>query len=107
MTGAVVRRWEATIARRDIARWIDTFRDRVFPAMRAIEGFLGIRILAGREGDPCLVTVLTSWRDMHAVRRFSGDDPGRAVLPDFMAPFFADADARATFHDELMVEAGQ
>ena len=104
MTGTLVRRWEAVIARADIQEWIETFRARAFPGMRAVEGFQGIRIQAERDADPCHVTVLTEWDDMTAVKHYAGDVPERTVMPDFMAPFFVSYDAQASFHDTLMVE---
>ncbi len=104
MSRPVVRRWKASIARGDVEEWLDTFKARAFPHMRAVEGFLGIRILVSRQGDPCRATVLTSWQDMEAVRRYAGQDPARTVMPDFMAKFFPEYEAQATFHDEVMVE---
>ncbi len=104
MTGPIVRKWQATIARGDIDAWVGTFRDRAFPGMRAVEGFRDVTFLAEREADPCRVTVLTTWDDLDAVRRYAGTDPARTVMPDFMAPFFPDYDAQATFHDQVLVE---
>lgn len=105
MSGPVVRIWRATIARGDIDDWVATYRARVLPDMRRVEGFRGVRFLVDRTGDPCAVTVLTTFDDMDAVRRFAGDDPGRTVLPDFMARFFPSYDARATFHEQVLAEA--
>lgn len=104
MTGVVVRNWEAKIARGDIDAWRQLFFDRVLPFMKSINGFQGVRVLAAREGDPCIMTVQTSWSDMEAVGRFAGGDPARTYLPDFMVPFFPVYDALATFHDEILTE---
>ena len=104
MSRPVVRRWKASIARGDVEEWLDTFKTRAFPHMRTVPGFLGIRILVSREGDPCRATVLTTWEDMEAVRRYAGQEPASTVMPDFMVPFFPTYDAQATFHDEVMVE---
>ena len=104
MTGAVMRKWEAQIARGDIGAWKETFLSRVLPAMRDIEGFRGLSVLASHADDPCRMTVLTRWKDMEAVTRFAGGDPGKTYLPDFMKPFFPSWDARATFHDEILLE---
>ncbi len=104
MTGAVVRRWEATLARDDLTAWVEAFRSRVLPKMRAVDGFHDVTFLARREEDPCHVVVLTKWRDMAAVAAFAGQDAAKAVLPDFMARFFKAYDAEATFYDEILRE---
>ena len=100
----VVRRWEAKVARGDLGDWAATFRQRVLPNVRKIDGFESVTFLAGQEDDPAPVTVLMRWRDMEAINRFAGEDPAKTVLPDFMERFFTDYDARATFHDELLLE---
>ncbi len=104
MTDVIVRKWEAMIARSDIAAWKETFMERVFPHMKGIDGFKGVTVFAAREGDPCIMTVQTNWRDMEAVVRFAGDDPARTYLPDFMVPFFPKYEAFATFHDQVLAE---
>ena len=106
MSGAVVRRWEATVARGDLDGWIDTFRARVLPGMCALDGFRSVSFLAKRDDDPCHVVVLTKWRDMAAITRFAGENAARTVLPDFMARFFKTYDAEATFYDEVFREDG-
>lgn len=105
MSGCVVRRWEATVARDDLDGWVATYRDRVLDKVKSEDGFQSVAFHSEHEGDPCKVTVLMKWRDMEAVKRFAGDDPAKAVIPDFMQPYFIDADARATFHDEILLEA--
>ena len=104
MNGAVVRRWEATVARDDLTAWAETFHSRVLPKMRAVDGFRDVAFLARRDEDPCHVVVLTGWRDMAAVAAFAGQDAAKAVLPDFMARFFRAYDAEATFYDEILRE---
>lgn len=106
MSGAVVRRWEATVSRRDIDDWVETFRARVLPGMRSVDGFRGVSFLARRGEDPCHVVVLTKWRDMAAVVSFAGEHAARTVLPDFMARFFKTHSEEATFYDEILQEAG-
>ena len=106
MSGAVVRRWEATVARDDLTGWVETFRDRVLPNMRAVDGFRDVTFLARRDEDPAHVIVLTKWRDMAAVVAFAGEHAAKTVLPDFMARFFKTHDAEATFYDQILREEG-
>ena len=104
MSAAVVRRWEATVDRKDIDDWVKMYRARVLPGMHDIDGFEGVSFLARREEDPCHVIALTKWRDMEAITAFAGDNPSNTVLPDFMARFFQTYDAEATFYDEVLQE---
>lgn len=104
MSVAVVRRWEATVARDDLSAWVEAFRTRVLPGMRAVDGFRDVTFLARRDEDPCHVVVLTKWRDMAAVVSFAGKHAAKTVLPDFMAQFFKTHDAEATFYDEILRE---
>ena len=104
MTSAVIRRWEASVDRADIDNWVETFRARVLPGMRAVKGFCGVSFLAKRDDDPCHVVVLTKWQDMASVTRFAGENAAKTVLPDFMARFFRTYDAEATFYDEVLRE---
>ena len=106
MSGAVVRRWEARVARSDLIDWVETFRARVLPDMRAVDGFQDVTFLARRDEDPCHVIVLTKWRNMAAVVAFAGDHAARTVLPNFMARFFKTHDSEATFYDQILREEG-
>lgn len=94
------------MARDDLSDWVETFRARVLPNMRAVDGFHNVTFLARRDEDPCHVVVLTKWRDMTAVVAFAGEQAAKTVLPDFMARFFKTHDAKATFYDEILQEEG-
>ena len=107
MTGAIARRWEGVVKRADLKDWVGTFRERVLPGMRAIDGWRGVSFLCEQTGDPCRVSVTTMWKDEAALRNFSGDNLTRAVVPDFMARFFVEYDADATLHTELFLETGR
>ena len=104
MSGSIVRRWEATVARVDLDDWVETFRERVLPSMRKVSGFRDVTFLAKCNEDPSHVIVLTKWRDMAAVVAFAGEHAAKTVLPDFMARFFVDSDEEATFYDEILRE---
>lgn len=94
------------MARADVDAWVETFRARVLPGMRAVNGFRGVSFFARRDDDPCHVMVLTKWRDLAAIESFAGDQPNRTVLPEFMAKFFKSYDEEATFYDEVLREDG-
>ncbi|WP_170769266.1 antibiotic biosynthesis monooxygenase [Ruegeria lacuscaerulensis] len=104
MSAAVVRRWEAVVAREDVPGWVETFRTRALPGMRTLNGFLSVSFLVRREQDPCHIVVLTKWRDMAAIVAYAGQNAEKTVMPDFMAKFFKSYDAEATFYDEVLQE---
>ena len=92
------------MAREDLSAWVETYRTRVLPGVRAVDGFLDVTFLARRDEDPCHVVVLTKWRDMAAIVAFAGEQAAKTVLPDFMARFFKTHDAEATFYDQILRE---
>lgn len=94
------------MSRDDLNDWVETFRARVLPGMRSIDGFRDVTFLAKRDEDPCHVIVQTKWRNMAAVTAFAGERAANTVLPDFMARFFKTHDAQATFYDEILREEG-
>lgn len=46
--------------------------------MRGIEGFLEATVLHQVDGDRARITLLTTWADQDAVRRFAGDETDTA-----------------------------
>jgi heme-degrading monooxygenase HmoA len=51
----------------------------VLPALSAIQGHRGVRVLERQEGN-IEVLVMTFWDSMDAIRRFAGPDTERAVV---------------------------
>jgi heme-degrading monooxygenase HmoA len=78
----VVRVWKGRGTADGVARYCgDHFRERVLPQLRALDGFLGARLLVRRAGDDeHEVVVMTTWASLDAVKAFAGEDYGRAVV---------------------------
>ncbi|MGF1446610.1 MAG: antibiotic biosynthesis monooxygenase [Pikeienuella sp.] len=104
MSKPVIRRWEARAGSEAIEAWLAQFRDRVMPKYREAEGFRGVRVLISHGAAIRDVVVLTEWDDMAAVERFSGPEPERAVMPDWVAVLMPDHDGHATHYDEILRE---
>ena len=107
MAPPIVRRWEARASAAGIEAWLAQFHERVMPNYRAAEGFRWVKVLASRGGEPRLVTVLTAWDDMDAVKRFAGPDPDTAVMPGWVAELMPDHDGFAIHSDELLSEGSR
>jgi heme-degrading monooxygenase HmoA len=63
-------------------RYARHYRDEVLPELRGVPGFRGARLLRRAEGGLTEFVSLVDFDDMAAVRAFTGDDPGRAVVAD-------------------------
>ncbi|MEM7238511.1 MAG: hypothetical protein AAF501_11910 [Pseudomonadota bacterium] len=104
MAGPVIRRWEARASTEGIEAWLTQFHERVMPNYRAANGFRWVKVLVSRGQEQRLVTVLTAWDDMDAVKRFAGPDPDKAVMPGWVAELMPDHDDFAIHSDEVLAE---
>ncbi|GAB2667862.1 hypothetical protein [Nocardia goodfellowii] len=52
--------------------------DNAVAEMRSIEGFLDATVLHKRDGARVRITLLTTWADSDAVRRYAADDTDMA-----------------------------
>lgn len=81
MTRMIARLWRgatATAAKADAYQQHVT--GKVFPALAAIKGFVGARVLRREEGGRVEFLVITEWESMEAIRRFAGERPELAVV---------------------------
>ena len=104
MSSPIVRRWEARASAKDIDAWLSEFHERVMPNYRAADGFRWVKILISKSAEPKLVTVLTAWDDMDAVKRFSGPEPDKAVMQEWVVELMPDHDNFAIHSEEVLSE---
>ena len=52
----------------------------MLPELRALDGFLGATLCRSQSGSAIEYLVLTRWRCVDAIRAFTGQDIGRAVV---------------------------
>ena len=87
---AVARIWSGRADPAKADAYPRHFRDKVLPALDQVPGFLGAMLMRREDGGSVEYTVLTRWISMDAIRKFSGDDVGKAVV---------DAEAEAALID--------
>lgn len=75
--------------------------NRVLPALDAIEGHRGARVLRRDEGGRAEFLVITFWESMDAVRAFAGEDPDRAVVEPEARAVLAEFDDRVRHYEVL------
>ena len=79
--GMILRMWTARATAEKSCEYVEHATKKVFPALRAIDGFRGAYLLRRKvEGSVIELAVLTLWESMEAISRFAGVNPERAVV---------------------------
>ena len=76
----ILRMWKARTTSAKIDAYVLHATQKVFPSLWKIEGHRGACILRRTVGAAIDIVVLTLWDSMHAVRKFAGADPEKAVV---------------------------
>ena len=79
-SGMIVRIWRARSSVEKMGEYVQHATEKVFPALRGIEGHRGAYLLRRGVDGVVEVVVLTLWESMEAVRTFAGVEPERAVV---------------------------
>ena len=77
---AIVRMWKGRAPEEKAAEYVQHASSRVFPALRAIDGYCGAYLLRRLLEAEVEFTVFSFWQSMEAVRKFAGDEPEKAVV---------------------------
>jgi len=78
--GMVLRMWSGRATVEKSGEYVEHATQKVFPALRAIEGHRGAYLLRRAVDGAVEFVVLTLWDSMEAVRRFAGVKPEKAVV---------------------------
>jgi len=76
----IARTWRGATRAADLEPYTSYLFETGIAAFRATPGNAGAFVLRRVAGDRAEFIVLSLWDDESAVRRFAGDDPGRAVF---------------------------
>jgi heme-degrading monooxygenase HmoA/uncharacterized protein YciI len=76
----ILRMWRAQAAPEKAGDYFRHVTERVFPALRRIEGHRGAHLLRRNLAGAVEFVVLTLWDSMNAVKRFAGQEPEHAVV---------------------------
>jgi heme-degrading monooxygenase HmoA len=126
----IARIWSARATRDRAPDYAEHLRAQVLPALRAVEGYAGARLLrrevqagtgevgatgagpddgeeaaAPDDGGEVELVVVTYWRSPEAIRDFAGADPERAVVAPEAEALLTRFDRRVR-HYEVVVEDG-
>jgi heme-degrading monooxygenase HmoA len=101
----ISRTWKGTTRPEEADRYVRHLEQETFPQLAAIPGFLGASILRRRAAAGVQFLILTEWESLDAIRRFAGDDPEVAVVPDAVRSMMVELDSRVE-HWEVVTPSG-
>ena len=76
----IARIWQGATKADDATAYLDYLHGTGFPEYRATPGNLGVLALRRVVDGRAELLLLTLWESEEAIRRFAGDDIGRAVF---------------------------
>jgi heme-degrading monooxygenase HmoA len=101
----IARTWRGSTKAEDADAYIDYLRGTGFAEYRATPGNRGVLALRRVAQGRAEFLLLTLWDSEEAVRRFAGDDPGRAVFYPEDERFLVERDEQVD-HYEVAFETG-
>lgn len=79
-SGMILRMWRGRAEAKKAGDYVQHVEQKVFPAVRQIEGNRGAYLLRRAVDGTIEFVVLTLWASMAAVTRFAGPEPEKAVV---------------------------
>lgn len=76
----IVRSWTGRTRAEDVEAYLDYLRRTGLDAFASTPGNRGSEVHCLRDGETAEFVVVSYWDSMDAVRRFAGEEPGRAVF---------------------------
>jgi len=76
----IVRAWRAVADIDKAPQYEAHFQHGVLPELREIDGYKGAYLLKREENGAVIITVLTLWDSMDAIRAFAGETTDTAVV---------------------------
>ena len=98
----ISRQWRGLARPNEAHRYVQHLRVDTFPALRALPGFVSASILSRPFGGGIEFLVVTQWRALEDIARFSGPDLEAAVVPAEVQQMMIEYDRRVK-HYEILV----
>lgn len=101
----IARIWRGATKAEDADAYLDYLHETGFAQYRTTPGNLGVQALRRVVDGRAELLLLTLWESEEAIRRFAGDDIGRAVFYPEDERFLIDRDDHVS-HFDVVYEAG-
>lgn len=78
----ISRQWRGVAKISDADRYVAHLRTQTFPQLANIAGFIDAAILRRTVADVVEFRIVTTWESVEAIKRFAGERPEIAVVPE-------------------------
>ena len=95
----ISRQWRGLARPSEAQNYVAHLRAETFPELRELSGFISASILSRPIGDGIEFLVVTQWRALDDIARFSGTDLEAAVVPAQVAQMMIDYDRRVKHYE--------
>lgn len=95
----ISRHWRGLARANQAQNYVEHLRTDTFPALRALPGFVSASILSRRFGDGIEFLIVSQWRALDDIARFSGADLEAAVVPPEVVQMMIDYDRRVKHYE--------
>jgi heme-degrading monooxygenase HmoA len=96
----IARVWSAQTTTAQAPDYAEHLRDRVLPALRAVNAYRGARLLRRATPEGVEFIVITFWQSLAATRGFAGADlEGGAIVAEEAAALLTRFDSRARHYE--------
>jgi len=95
----ISRQWRGLARPNQAQNYIEHLRTATFPALQVLPGFVSASILSRSLGDGIEFLIVTQWRALDDIARFSGADLEAAVVPPEVTQMMIDYDRRVKHYE--------
>ena len=99
----IARLWHGWTSRDNADAYERFLRERMFPSIHRVPGFLGADLLRRDAGDEIAFVTITRFESLDAVRSFAGEDYEQAVVEPEAQRLLSRFDERSE-HFEVVIE---
>ena len=99
----IARMWTAKTSRGNAPAYATHLKDHVLPALQAVNGYAGTKLLERETEAEVEILVITFWQSLESIKGFAGEDFEKAVVSDQIAPLLSQYDQRV-IHYKVTVE---
>jgi heme-degrading monooxygenase HmoA len=95
----ISRQWRGLARPSEAQNYAEHLRTETFPGLRELPGFISASILSRPIEDAIEFLIVTQWRSLDDIARFSGTDLEAAVVPAEVARMMVDYDRRVKHYE--------